>query len=275
MIRNSHAQLLTQILWQWIWIRACWLCGCGLRIQSNQSEINNGLHLHLLPGTYIMAITETTDRYIVNHGSNIYGPIRHNLQAPLPHILPHRIGYFANPTNDRIYGQPSGVLFSRNHCLQWAIYDVTIFQSSFMPFPSRMRFPNLLIPPLINHAKLNLPVFSTYSSISFASFRLPKRISILIFLKSADNVRDSRESFGTANEEKVCYDGLGISSSENDYEVTGQRRLLTPGSPWIHSIQCFSSSSSSHRCQSWNSLMSQTHWSLCRGLLQNWSSMDQ
>src|SRR5207248_648762 len=44
-------------------------------------------------------------------------------------------------------------------------------------------FSNLLIPNSINQSKLNLPVFSTNSSLSFTSFGSPSRFSILIFLR--------------------------------------------------------------------------------------------
>ena len=54
-------------------------------------------------------------------------------------------------------------------------------QSSFTPFPSGICSPTL-IPLSINQAKLNLPVFSTYSSVSFTSFGSPSRFSTLMFL---------------------------------------------------------------------------------------------
>ena len=43
-------------------------------------------------------------------------------------------------------------------------------------------FSNLLIPNSINQSKLNRPVFSTNSSVSFTSFGSPSRFSVLIFL---------------------------------------------------------------------------------------------
>jgi hypothetical protein len=112
-ICSSYSQLFDQILRRRITIGASQLCGCGLRIQPHRSEVHYGLHLHLLPGTDILAIPETTHHRVIDNGGRIHGLIRRNSRAPFPHVLPHRIGHFANSTHYRVHGQPSGDRISR------------------------------------------------------------------------------------------------------------------------------------------------------------------
>src|SRR5436305_14398630 len=74
-------------------------------------------------------------------------------------------------------------ILARKQSLWRAFYDLVMSPIQLLLTVSlRNVFSNLLIPFSTNQTKLNLPVFSTYSSVSFTNFGSPSRLSVLMFL---------------------------------------------------------------------------------------------